>query len=387
MTGRVNESPVRVLYLIDSLASGGGQRQFVTLVNAIDRSKVSPEVAIYHPLHHFRHELEHTSTPIHQLGTRGGRDPRVVARLALLIRRGRFDLIHSRLKTSGVLARVATLLGRRPRIVLSEGGLSLEQSRWRIAAENVLANRADAMIVNAEVIQRQVEKLVPALKGRVHLVPNGIGWGDPSAETIQAAREFRAHHLSGGADVLLGAVARLNRVKNPHLLLDAMELVPEHVLRRLKVVWIGAWNDAELAESVRCRVDSGKLHGYFLLLPPTRHIRAAYIALDALVLSSSSEGSPNSVLEALWDGTPVVATDVGDVRAVVRSGENGWVVTPDDSGALAEAIVDVVSASADRRKEMGRVGSALVRRDYSSARLADRTMAVYRRVLGLESPS
>ena len=49
---------LRVLYLIDSLGPGGAQRQFVNLVNALERRYVEPEVAIYHRLDHFRPELE-----------------------------------------------------------------------------------------------------------------------------------------------------------------------------------------------------------------------------------------------------------------------------------------------------------------------------------------
>ena len=86
--------PIRILYVIDSLGSGGAQRQLVTLINGLDRSKVVPEVAVYHPHAHFRPELERTGTTVHQLGTRGGWDPGVVVRLAALLRRGRFDIVH-----------------------------------------------------------------------------------------------------------------------------------------------------------------------------------------------------------------------------------------------------------------------------------------------------
>lgn len=384
---RAAEGRLRVLYLIDSLGPGGAQRQFVTLVNALERRYVEPEVAVYHRLDHFLPELERTGTPVHQLGTRGGRDPGVVVRLALLVRRREYGLIHTRLKTSGVLARVATLAGRRPPIVLSEGGLNLSQSRWRIAAEKALAGRADAMIVNADAIRRQLETLVPALKGRIHLVPSGIDWGDPGRETLAAAGEFRADCLGDGGDILLGVVARLNRVKDPHHLLDALELVAESALGRIRVVWVGAWNDERLAESVRSRVHGGRLRGRFRLLPPTRAVRPVYLALDALVLTSSSEGLPSVVLEALWDGTPVVATDVGDVGEVVRAGENGWLVPSRDPGALAAAIEDIVATAPDRRKQMGAAGAAFVRQDYSAERLAERTMAVYRHVLGLSRTS
>ncbi len=67
-------------------------------------------------------------------------------------------------------------------------------------------------------------------------------------------------------------------------------------------------------------------------------------AAHCLCLPSRSEGMPNVVIEALASGCPVVATDVGDVRYLVRDGENGYVVSNGEntvselSGALREAL-------------------------------------------------
>ena len=61
-------------------------------------------------------------------------------------------------------------------------------------------------------------------------------------------------------------------------------------------------------------------------------------AADAAVLSSAWENLPHTVLEALAVGTPVIATAVGGVPEVVRDGENGLLVPPNDPAVLAEAI-------------------------------------------------
>jgi glycosyltransferase involved in cell wall biosynthesis len=61
-------------------------------------------------------------------------------------------------------------------------------------------------------------------------------------------------------------------------------------------------------------------------------------AADAVVLSSAWENLPHTVLEALAVGSPVIATSVGGVPEVVRDGENGLLVAPNDPGALADAI-------------------------------------------------
>ncbi len=373
--------PLRVLYLIDGLSPGGAQRQLVTLVEAFDQLLVCPEVAIYHRVHHFLPALEKGGTPVHQLGTRGGRDPRVLLRLARLIRSGEYDLVHTYLTRPGVMARLAAVGRPAPPIVVSERATSLARSRTMILAERVLAHRAAAMIANAEAVRSHVEEHVPAWRGRIDVVPNGIEWSPPSAEQVAAGSRFRSGRIGGGVDLLLVVVARVAAMKNPHLLLDALALLPSETLGRVRVVWVGAGRDERFVADVLAHRESLGLSDRVEFLPPTDDVRSVYLASNAVLLPSVREGFPNAVLEGLAHGRPVVATDVGDAAAMVRHGENGWLVPPGDATAFARAIRELTATTPERRREMGETGSAFVLAEYSAERLAERTMEVYRRVL------
>ena len=371
---------LRVLYLIDSLSSGGAQRQLVTLVKALNRELIDAEMAIYHPLFHFRPDVESAGATLHLLGTRGARDPLVLLRLMRLVLGGGFDIVHSYLRTPGVLARVATSFRRRPATIVSERNVDIGLSRRNLLIERALANSGDAMIANAEAVRQAVVKHVPEWRDRIHVVPNGIDWSEPTPQDLRDASQFR-ESMSGGRDLLIGTIARVEIQKNPHLLLDAIELLPAEVRDRVRFVWVGAWTDRTLLGTVRERLNAGDLRGRLVLLEPTDRIRSVYLALDGLVLSSSWEGCPNAVLEGLAHGRPVISTDVGDVSEIVRPGESGWIVPPGDAKSLSAAIVELVSLPASRRAEMGKAGSTFVLDKYSAERLAERTLSVYRRVL------
>ncbi len=373
-------TPLRVLYLIDSLGPGGAQRQLVTLVRSLDRTLVAPEVAVYHPLSHFRPELDAAGVPVHLLHGLGGRDPRVLIALARLLARERFDIVHSYLRTPGVLARVATCFRRRPVTIVSERNVDVGLSRRNLLIERALANSGDAMIANAEAVRQTVVKHVPGWRDRIHVVPNGIDWSEPTPQDLRDASQFR-ESMSAGRDLLIGTIARVEIQKNPHLLLDAIELLPAEVRDRVRFVWVGAWTDRTLLGTVTERLNAGDLKDCLVLLEPTDRIRSVYLALDGLVLSSSWEGCPNAVLEGLAHGRPVISTDVGDVSEIICPGENGWIVPPGDAKSLSAAIAELVSLPASRRADMGKAGSAFVLDKYSAERLAERTLSVYRRVL------
>ena len=197
--------------------------------------------------------------------------------------------------------------------------------------------------------------------------------------------EFRAQHV-GDADILLGVISRVEHQKAPDLLVDALELIPDPLLRRLRVVWVGPLIDTELAASVESRLAGSALDGRVEFIGETRDTRSVYLGVDGILLCSRWEGLPNVVLEALAHGRPVIVTNVGDTGKLVRDGSWGWLVPPDDARSFAEALTKLVATPRDELNAMGQRGSEFVLENYSTSRLVDRTMDVYRAVMGPDWP-
>jgi len=237
------------------------------------------------------------------------------------------------------------------------------------------------MIVNADAIGREIERLVPSWTGRMYVVPNGIDFRNPTDDERSAGRDFRARYV-GDADYLLGVIGRVGYEKAPDLLVDALERLPEAVLRKLRVVWVGMRLDSELAASVESRLAGSALAGRLVFLGETRDTRSVYLGVDGVLLCSRWEGLPNVVLEALAHGTPVIATDVGDTGKLLPDGSWGWLVPPEDARSFAEALTKLVATPRDELNAMGRRGAEFVLENYSTSRLVDRTMDVYRAVMG-----
>jgi glycosyltransferase involved in cell wall biosynthesis len=94
-----------------------------------------------------------------------------------------------------------------------------------------------------------------------------------------------------------------------------------------------------------------------------------------LVHPARWEGFGLGVLEAMLAGLPVVASNVSSLPELVVDGETGFLVRPDDPAALALGI-----ARALERPELGEAGRERARREFSVARMADRTVALYERL-------
>ena len=107
---------------------------------------------------------------------------------------------------------------------------------------------------------------------------------------------------------------------------------------------------------------------------PRRQVLELFAAGDASLLSSSWENFPHSVVESLAAGTPVISTAVGGVPEVVRDGENGLLVPPNDVDALADAIrrglADIGRLRANARPSVA---------DYSADRVYGRLLEILER--------
>jgi len=96
--------------------------------------------------------------------------------------------------------------------------------------------------------------------------------------------------------------------------------------------------------------------------------RSVYHQAAVCVLTSDFEGTPNVLLEAMASGLPVVSTRVGGVPGIVRHGETGFLVEPDDHGGLVAALVELVR-NPDLRMEMGQRARGYVEHHHCLQRL------------------
>jgi glycosyltransferase involved in cell wall biosynthesis len=97
-------------------------------------------------------------------------------------------------------------------------------------------------------------------------------------------------------------------------------------------------------------------------------VPAVLAAADVFVLPSRSEASPNSVIEAMAAGLPVVATSVGGIPELVTDGRTGRLVPPGDPSALAQALVDLLDHPG-HAAELGRAARARIERTASFERM------------------
>lgn len=189
---------------------------------------------------------------------------------------------------------------------------------------------------------------------------------------VRRCERLRANLLAGG-DLLLLSVGRLSPEKRPELLLEAFALLrEEHPDVRLAFVGDGPARAALEATAPPGVRFLGELHG--------GELARTYASADVFCFPSTTDTFGQVLLEASASGLPVVAAAAGGAQEIVRDGETGILVPPDDTPSLAAALGALVRSEAFRRR-LGAAGrtSALERGwERSFTELLD----AYRRLAG-----
>ena len=183
--------------------------------------------------------------------------------------------------------------------------------------------------------------------------------------------------------MLVVAAGRLVRKKGFEYLIDAMR----HTGARLAIAGEGDL-DGELRSRARSEGVADRVH--FLGNVAQDDVAAWFAAADIVAIpsvrddSGNVDGLPNTVMEALASGTPVIATPAGGISTVVRDGENGRLVPERDARALASAI-DALASDPAERARLGAAGRALVQTQFGWDAAAARFEAAYDRALAFKS--
>ena len=148
----------------------------------------------------------------------------------------------------------------------------------------------------------------------------------------------KLHHLNVHKP-LIGCIGSLEQRKGQIYLLKAIDLIRKNKLPNIHLLIVG---DGPDEEQLKEKVNDLDLQSRITFIPFTRNPQEIFQICDIIVLPSiSKEGLPNVILEAFAMKIPVVASDIGGIREVVKDGHTGYLVEPGNVKDLVSAILKI----------------------------------------------
>ena len=304
-------------------------------------------------------------------------------KLYRLIRRGRYDIVHTHSSKAGVLGRIAAWLAGTPIIVHTLHSLVFHdyQPRWLNrtwwAIKKLCAPITDHYISVSRIIAERAiaEGIAPADRFTTIYSGMELDWFlNAKADALAVRREFG---IPADAPVV-GKIARLFPLKGHDQLFDA---IPRVVAAepRVRFLLIG---DGILQEHLRERARAGGFldNVVFAGLIPRERIPEMLSAMDVLVHTSLREGLARVLPQALAMGKPCVSFDLDGAPEVVIPEKTGYLVKAGDSRGLAAAIAKLL-ADPELRRRMGENGRRHVDPAFRAETMAAEIAKVYKQLL------
>jgi glycosyltransferase involved in cell wall biosynthesis len=253
-----------------------------------------------------------------------------------------------------------------PHVITMHGGrYYAAHMRRRLALRLALA-LSDRMVAVSHRLAADLRRDLRVAASRVSVLPNGVRAERAHPGTVRDELGL------GPGDRLLVSVGNLYPVKGHRHLIDALGLLRE----RNHEPHLAIAGRGDLADALTARAHHLGLADRVHLLGLRSDIPALLAAADAFVLPSLSEGLPLALLEAMFAGCPIVASEVGEVGAALGDGEAGLLVPAGDSAALANSLEKVLADPA-RAREMGERAARRAATEYDVAQMVRRYGALY----------
>ncbi len=302
-------------------------------------------------------------------------------KLYRLMKREKFDLVHTHSSKAGVLGRQAAILAGVRRIVHTPHGhvfygyFGPFTNLLILWIERFLGRWTDRLITlthrgREEHVARRIlppEKIVPIYSGiRLEIFQN-----------FEPSKELQAKIFSGippGPRIGLGG--RLVPVKGHRYLLEA---VPR-IVRDVPDARFLLAGDGPLRKELEKKCRELGINSSVFFLGSQKDIRPFLYGVDLIVLPSLNEGMGRILLEAQAMGKPVIGTSVGGIPEVIRGEETGLIIPPKDPEALAAAILQLLK-DPGRRERMGQRAKEWVDQRFGVERMVEQAASVYEALL------
>lgn len=355
---------MHVAFAAGGLGQGGAEKQLLLMSTSLIERGHRVSVVTFEEGGHYSDDLCRRGAALHVVPSGAGRLGRL-RELRRLVRAERPDVLQAAHTWLNPYVWGATVgSGCRPiGAVRSDGTMEVTQNPvWGRLCLTV----PGTAIVNSAAAQRRLEAFSFGRNRFVHVVPNAIRLSTEESHPSSATED--------AADVVtVLTVANVTPAKRLDVLVDAFGRAQRDASAPLQL-WIAG--DGPELEATEMRVRTAGLEDVVAFLGRRDDVQELMSCASIYALSSDHEGFPNTVLEAMTVGLPVVATDAGAVPDVVADGRTGYVVPRGDAAAFARALV-ALADDPKRRTAFGRAARDRVVAEFSASELAVRLEKVY----------
>ena len=328
----------KVLCIIESIGSGGAERQLVGLAVFLRQQGFDVKLVTYLDVPFFKSFLDANNVWYENIVC--NKCTRLL-KLKKEVKEYKPDVIISYLEGASMLSCLIKLLGYKGKLIVSERNVS-QKLTIRERLKFGLFRVADVIVPNSYTQMNYINANFKRLASKVKVITNFVD----TEEFVP--RECGRESIS---ELRMSVVGRFFPQKNVLTFLRAMKILQMNNYS-IHVKWYGnKMLKTYYDQCVKLRAELG-LDACVEFLDPTNEVRKVYQDSDVFCLPSIYEGFPNVICEAMSCGVPILCSNVCDNSYIVEDGVNGFLFNPVSSEDIADKIRKFMKLSKEERQLM-----------------------------------
>jgi len=357
---------IKIAFIIDSINSvAGTEKQLVQMLQMLNCDLFDAKlICLRKPSGIFKidkrpiEKFEYIELDLKRLASFRG-----LIRLIWLIcylRKEKIDIVQNFFFDATVIGALAGRIAGVKNIISCRRDLGFWYTSRLLRILKIINRITTRILVNSYAVKENVAKHENVPENKIDVIKNGINL-DLFGRTSKTEDNLTKSFGIPNEDYIVGIMANLNRsVKRVDVFLKAAA----EVLRVIPNVSFVILGDGYLRNELNSMVERLGILEKVFFLGRKDEIYSVIANWDIGIISSDSEGFSNSILEYMASGIPVIATNVGGNKEVIKEGVNGLLVSPGDYKSMTKMICALLN-DRKRRLQMGKEGSLIVQQKYA----------------------
>ena len=332
----------KILFVIDALSFGGGERVFAQIINRLDPLTYEIFLASQ-PNKRFYKAIRNKHVRYFPLDFSKRINPALIFKLAKIIKKNEIEIVHGQGTRAEFYGRLAKRLAGKSRyvstIAMPIEGFDVSPLRKNVYRffDSLSERYVDRFIVVSDCLKEMMIHKRCINSDKVFRIYNGIEVDD-YRQTPEDRNRIRMELKIDNDTVLIGAIGRLVWQKGFEYLIQSIPDVIK-VYPNVKFLIVG---EGLLETKLKVKSKKLKVTDKIIFTGFRNDIKEILSAIDILVIPSILEGFPMITLEGMAMAKPIIATRIAGIIEQITDSESGILVPPNNPDSLAKAIIHLL---------------------------------------------
>lgn len=355
----MNTQPIKIAFVIDSLALGGAERILLDLLKNLAKEDFSCRVYTIIEQGVLAQECELLGIPVHNIGKRGKWSWCTVTGLRQAWRVWRPDVVHTHLFAGDTYGRLAAWLEHIP-VISTEHNMNLDEGGMKKYIRWMLSHVTEKIIAVSQAVKNYSVKEEHISEQKVSVIYNGV---DSNRFSPQ---KNKVHSVVP----VIGMTSRLHPNKGHAYLFQALALLPDE---QFSVLIVGAGSEQKKLQEMTGLL---RIKQHIQFKGAVKDVVTELSQMDIVILPSVQEGFGLSAVEAMCMEKVVVAFETGPLAEIIQDGVTGRLVPQKDVRALSLVLAELIH-NEHVRSELGQAARTYALTHFSLEQMVKAYTSIY----------